>query len=85
MITETQRANKCNRPRLSDLPDVLSMRELIAFLPVGRDAVYALVNSGTIPSIPVGQRRVIVTKAALEAYLGVGVEQPSTPSPWKGE
>ena len=61
------------RPRFEDLPDLLTAGELIAFLPIGRDAVYKALQEQTIRSVRVGQK-FIVPKAALREFLGGSVE-----------
>ena len=43
-------------PRFVDLPEILTSQDLIAFLPIGRNAVYEALNSGTIKHIRVGQK-----------------------------
>lgn len=54
---------------LDSLPDVLTPADLVAFLPVGRNSVYDLLSRGQISSIRCG-RKLIITKWALEAFLG---------------
>lgn len=56
-----------------DLPDVLTPRDLIAFLPIGRSSVYEALRTQAIKSIKVGQR-LLITKAALREFLGGQVE-----------
>jgi Helix-turn-helix domain len=55
------------------LPDVLSPRDLIAFLPIGRSSVYEALRTNAIKSIRIGQR-LLITKAALREFLGGHVE-----------
>lgn len=57
----------------SELPDVLTPRDLIAFLPIGRNAVYDALRTRTIKSVRVGHR-LLITKAALRDFLGGDVE-----------
>jgi hypothetical protein len=52
---------------------VLTPRDLINFLPIGRNGVYEAINGGRIRSIRIGQK-LIVTKAALQEFLGGHVE-----------
>jgi excisionase family DNA binding protein len=61
------------RPRFEDLPDVLTPRDLMNYLPIGRDAVYSALHSGNIRSVRVGQK-LICTKAALREFLDGAVE-----------
>jgi excisionase family DNA binding protein len=57
--------------RLSDAPDVLSVRDVQRILGIGRNATYELIASGRLPSVRVTPRRIIVTRASLEAFLGL--------------
>ncbi len=60
-------------PRFADLPDLLTPKDLFAYLPVGRDSIYEALKSQTIRNVRVGQK-FIVTKAALRDFLGGTVE-----------
>ncbi len=51
--------------------DVLTVREVQRVLGIGRNATYELIASGRLPSIRVTARRIVVTKRALEAFLGL--------------
>lgn len=57
-----------DRPRIADLPDLATVDEVREVLPIGRDAVYAAVRSGELPSIRIG-RRVLVPRAGLERLI----------------
>ncbi len=59
--------------RFAELPDVLTPRDLIAFLPIGRNAVYDALRTRAIKSVRVGQK-LLITKAALREFLGGNVE-----------
>ncbi len=61
------------RPPLSlaDVGDVLSPAEVRQLLGIGRNATYDLLASGKLPSIRITPRRIVVTKKALEAFLGL--------------
>jgi excisionase family DNA binding protein len=61
------------RRSFAELPDVLTPRDLIAFLPVGRNSVYEAIRTRAIKSVRIGQR-LLITKAALREFLGDGVE-----------
>jgi hypothetical protein len=61
------------RVKLDDLNDVLTPGDLMAILPVGRDAIYAALHSQAIKNVRMGQKFVI-TKIALRDFLG-GVER----------
>ncbi len=56
---------------LADVGDVLSPTEVQRLLGIGRNATYDLLASGKLPSVRVTPRRIIVTKKALEAFLGL--------------
>jgi excisionase family DNA binding protein len=59
--------------RFADLPDILTPQDLITYLPIGRDSIYAALKSQAIRSVRLGQK-FIVTKAALREFLGGAVE-----------
>ncbi|MGB8267170.1 MAG: helix-turn-helix domain-containing protein [Candidatus Velthaea sp.] len=59
--------------RFADLPEILTPRELIEFLPIGRNAVYDALKTGAIKSIRVGQK-FLVAKAAVREFLGGNIE-----------
>lgn len=61
---------------LTDLGDVLSPADVQRVLGIGRNATYELLASGKLPSIRVTQRRIIVTKQALEMFLGLATNTP---------
>lgn len=61
-----------NKPlSLGDTGDVLNPREVQRVLGIGRNATYELLASGRLPSIRVTPRRIVVTKKALEVFLGI--------------
>lgn len=64
-----------NRRRVSfeALPEILTPKDLMSYLPIGRDGVYAALKSQAIRNVRVGQK-FIVTKAALREFLGGVVE-----------
>lgn len=57
--------------RYDELPDVLTPSDLQAYLPLGRDAIYAALRDGTIRSVRVGQK-FIIPKSAVREFLGGG-------------
>jgi hypothetical protein len=75
MTTQSMRsmASGAMSVRFADLPDILTPRDLIAFLPIGRNAVYDALKRQSIKSIRVGQK-LLITKAALREFLGGRVE-----------
>ena len=58
-----------NALRFAELPDILTPQDLIKYLPIGRDSIYAALKSQAIRSVRLGQK-FIVTKAALREFLG---------------
>lgn len=66
-----------------DLPDVLTAREVQAFLRIGRNAIYAALQDGRIRSIRHGQK-FLVPKTALREFLNRDGEQPRAGIPVKG-
>jgi len=56
---------------LTDAGDVLSAAEVQRILGIGRNATYELLATGKLPSVRVTPRRIVVTKKALEAFLGL--------------
>lgn len=57
---------------LTDAGDVLSVAEVQRILGIGRNATYELLATGKLPSIRVTPRRIVVTRRALEVFLGLG-------------
>ena len=55
--------------RFDELPDLLTPRDLIAYLPIGRDGVYCALKEQRIRNIRLGQK-IIIPKAALREFLG---------------
>jgi hypothetical protein len=60
-------------PRFAELPDILTPKDLMAYLPLGRDAIYDALKSQTIRNVRLGQK-FIVTKGTLREFLGGNVE-----------
>jgi excisionase family DNA binding protein len=54
---------------LDELPEILTPKDLMSYLRIGRDAVYSALKSQTIRNVRVGQK-FIVTKHALRDFLG---------------
>lgn len=54
--------------RLEELPDVLTVPEVMRLLRLGRNTVYECCKTGEIPSIRLG-RRLLIPRAALERML----------------
>ena len=67
----------------SNLPEMLSAKDLMEILPVSRSGVYALLRDPTFPTIRLG-RRVIVPRDAFCAWLQKNmtgdVELPAAPA-----
>jgi hypothetical protein len=66
---------------LADLGDILTPTDVRRFLGIGRNATYELLASGKLPSIRITPRRLIVTKKALEAFLGLAANMPPAGTP----
>ena len=50
------------------LPDVLTPRQVMGYLQLGRDSVYQLLSSGALPSVRIG-RTYRVPRRSLEQWL----------------
>lgn len=57
----------------AQLPEVLTPKDLIEYLPLGRDRIYEALKSQAIRNVRVGQK-FIITKRALREFLGGAVE-----------
>ncbi|HEY6326465.1 MAG TPA: helix-turn-helix domain-containing protein [Candidatus Cybelea sp.] len=75
MTTQSIRSTQsgATSARFADLPDILTPHDVIAFLPIGRNAVYDAIKRHSLKSIRVGQK-ILITKAALREFLGGSVE-----------
>lgn len=62
---------------LENAGDVLSVRDVQHILGIGRNATYELIASGRLASVRVTRRRIVVTRKALEAFLGLSSNSPS--------
>jgi excisionase family DNA binding protein len=59
--------------RFAELPDILTPKVLMEYLPIGRDAIYEALKSQAIRNVRIGQK-IMVPKAALREFLGGPVE-----------
>lgn len=66
---------------LADLGDILTPTDVQRFLGIGRNATYTLLASGKLPSIRITPRRIVVTKKALEDFLGLATNIPPAGTP----
>jgi|SRR5271170_6375881 len=64
----------------ADLPDVLTPADVMAYLPIGRNAVYDALKSQKIRNVRIGQK-ILVTKTAVAEFLGGLIEQPQRRDP----
>ena len=55
------------RMRFDELPEILTPRDLIEYLPIGRDGVYSALKEQRIRNIRLGQK-IIIPKAALREF-----------------
>jgi excisionase family DNA binding protein len=60
-------------PRFAELPDILTPRNLQEYLPLGRNAIYEMLQDQTIRNIRVGQK-FLIPKTALGEFIDMGVE-----------
>lgn len=69
----------------SNLPEMLSAKDIMNILPVSRSAVYSLLRDPTFPTIRLG-RRIIVPRDALCIWLKQNLEGnislPADPAMW---
>ena len=61
---------------LENARDILSVRDVQQILGIGRNATYELIASGRLASVRVTRRRIVVTRKALEAFLGLSANSP---------
>ncbi|HEY1656168.1 MAG TPA: excisionase family DNA-binding protein [Candidatus Tumulicola sp.] len=61
------------RPRFEELPDILTPKDLLDYLPIGRDAVYSALESQAIRNVRIGQK-FLIPREALREFLGGPVE-----------
>jgi hypothetical protein len=66
---------------LADLGDILTPSDVQLILGIGRNATYELLASGRLQSVRITPRRLIVTKRALEAFLGLAANIPLAGTP----
>jgi len=66
-----------------DLPDILTMKELQAYLRLGRNTTYDLLNNGAIPSVRVNQK-FLIPKKAVRDFLDRAGESLGAGIPVKG-
>ncbi|HEY1653718.1 MAG TPA: helix-turn-helix domain-containing protein [Candidatus Tumulicola sp.] len=66
---------------LADLGDILTPGDVQLVLGIGRNATYELLASGRLQSVRITPRRLIVTKRALEAFLGLATNMPPAGTP----
>lgn len=69
--------------RYDDLPEVLTPKEVQAFLRLGRNAIYAALQDGKIRSVRVGQK-FLIPKAAVREFLEHDAEHSRAGIPVKG-
>ena len=66
---------------LAEFGDILTPAEVQRLLGIWRNATYELLASGRLPAIRITPRRLIVTKKALEAFLGLAANMPPAGTP----
>ena len=65
LTTSTHRPHADDSQRLT-----YSVEEAAQLLGIGRGLAYEMVRDGSLPGLRLGQRRILVPRAALEALLG---------------
>lgn len=68
-----------NHLPLAQAGDVLSVQQVQRVLGIGRNATYELIASGRLPAVRVTPRRILVTRQALEVFLGLTPKQDDEP------
>jgi excisionase family DNA binding protein len=76
-------AREARSIRYDDLPEVLTPKEVQAFLRLGRNAIYAALQEGRIRSVRHGQK-FLVPKTALREFLDHDAEHRHAGIPVKG-
>jgi hypothetical protein len=66
---------------LANVGDILTPSDVQLILGIGRNATYELLASGRLQSVRITPRRLIVTKRALEAFLGLAANMPLAGTP----
>jgi excisionase family DNA binding protein len=61
------------RRSFTELSELLTPKDLVEYLPLGRDRIYEALKSQAIRNVRVGQK-FLITKAALREFLGGSVE-----------
>jgi excisionase family DNA binding protein len=63
------------RTRFEDLPDALSVEQVISALPMGRNGVYNAIKRGELPACRIGKRLIILKSALIRFLESGGAEQ----------
>lgn len=61
--------------------DLMTVEDVMEELGIGRDKAYRLVSDGILPKLPNLGQRVIIPRAAFEAYIVAGTPTNGTPRP----
>jgi len=59
------------RPRGRESPRLLSIKQAVFELGIGRSALYELISAGTLKTIKIGRRRLIAREAIEEFIAGL--------------
>lgn len=57
-----------------EIPAIMNVQQLGAFLGVGRNTAYALVRSNQVKALRIG-RKIRISRHAVLSYLGVTIQQ----------
>lgn len=64
--------------RWEDLPEILTVTEVSAFLRIPKNGIYEGIRLGLIPALNAGVRRIRISRTALQKVFGPSVEGPGT-------
>ncbi len=69
--------------QIADDRDYISISEAVAIFCIGRDTLYRLIRSGSIPAINIGKRLTRISRSKLEEMFTRRDELPEEPAPKK--
>jgi excisionase family DNA binding protein len=58
---------------VADLPDLVTVRETLAVLRIGRTKAYELVNAGALEVVKFGKRSTRVKRSSIEKLMANGI------------
>lgn len=69
-MATAQRAHAHNDPKIS-MPRLLSIKQVMHELGIGRTSVYELINVGTLKTVKIRRRRLVTAEAIDEFIAGL--------------